>query len=388
MVLPCGAAGSKLRPTVGLPWANLVLLLLCANSITVLSMSSWQIEGLRLEIAMCSECKNLIFNDDTRRETQQMFYHGYDNYMKYAFPEDELRPLSCAPLVRDNDNEDDFGINDVLGNYSLTLIDSLSTLAILASSPSAGPRDPLRDFQDSVALLIEQYGDGSEGAKGQGKRARGFDLDSKVQVFETVIRGLGGLLSAHQFAVGDLPIRGYSPVIVTEERQHRERVGVRWPNKFLYDGQLLRLAHDLGKRLLPAFSSATGIPYPRVNLRTGVPFYDNSPYNYNAESGQCPASGYTQSETTRTCSAGSGSLVLEMVTLSRLTGDARFEKAGKAAFWAIWDRRTSIGLVGSDIDPETGNWLSGHTGVRLQCLQYTIWITDKITDRRRSRQFF
>ena len=299
-------------------------------------------------------------NGYPRRDTKAMFYHGYDNYMKHAFPEDELRPLSCAPLARDDDKPHDFGINDVLGNYSLTLIDSLSTLAILASSPSAGPRNSLRDFQDSVTLLVEHYGDGTESARGQGKRTRGFDLNSKVQVFETVIRGLGGLLSAHQFAIGDLPIRGYTPVIV---EKGESRAGIRWPNGFLYDGQLLRLAHDLGKRLLPAFSSPTGIPYPRVNLRTGVPFYENAPYNYNAEYGQCSASGYTQSETAQTCSAGSGSLVLEMVILSRLTGDHRFEKAGKAAFWAIWNRRTSIGLVGSDIDPETGDWLSTYTGV-------------------------
>jgi hypothetical protein len=27
---------------------------------------------------------------DLRRETVQMFYHGFDNYMKIAFPEDEV----------------------------------------------------------------------------------------------------------------------------------------------------------------------------------------------------------------------------------------------------------------------------------------------------------
>lgn len=26
-----------------------------------------------------------------RQETVDMFYHGYDNYMKHAFPEDEVR---------------------------------------------------------------------------------------------------------------------------------------------------------------------------------------------------------------------------------------------------------------------------------------------------------
>src|ERR1700761_7045587 len=59
-----------------------------------------------------------------RNETTQMFYHGFDSYMNIAFPEDEIRPVSCAPLTRDS-NPSNIGLNDVLGNYSLTLIDSL-----------------------------------------------------------------------------------------------------------------------------------------------------------------------------------------------------------------------------------------------------------------------
>lgn len=119
-----------------------------------------------------------------------MFYHGFDNYMKHAFPEDELRPLSCRPLTRDRENPDHIELNDVLGNYSLTLIDSLSTLAILASSDSTGLK-AWRHFQDGVKDLVRLYGDGSSGPAGQGERGWGFDIDSKVQVFETVIRGLG-----------------------------------------------------------------------------------------------------------------------------------------------------------------------------------------------------
>ena len=100
---------------------------------------------------------------DLRQETRDIFYHGYDNYMKYAFPEDELRPLTCAPLTRDRHNAAHLEVNDVLGNYSLTLIDSLSTLAILASSPppsNTGTNRPLTDFQEGVQLLVENYGDG------------------------------------------------------------------------------------------------------------------------------------------------------------------------------------------------------------------------------------
>ncbi|PVI02156.1 glycoside hydrolase family 47 protein [Periconia macrospinosa] len=298
-----------------------------------------------------------------RQETQDIFYHGFDNYMEHAFPEDELRPLTCTPLTRDRENPAHIEVNDVLGNYSLTLIDSLSTLAILASSPSPnsdGVNHPLEDFQDGIMMIIDLYGDGSAGEAGQGTRARGFDLDSKVQVFETVIRGVGGLLSAHQFAVGDLPIRGYD----STPRKKNGREGIFWRNGVVYDGQLLRLATDLANRLMPAFHTVTGLPYPRVNLRYGVPFYANSPYNNDAEYGQCGTSPRNDAhEITETCSAGAGSLVLEFSTLSRLTGDSRYEIAAKNAFWAVWSRRTSIGLIGAGIDAETGHWVSPYTGI-------------------------
>jgi len=306
-----------------------------------------------------------------REETEQLFSHGFENYMKHAFPEDELRPLSCKPLTRDRENPAHIEVNDVLGNYSLTLIDSLSTLAILASSPSTRQRNkPLEQFQNGIQDLIEQYGDGTKGPKGQGKRARGFDLDSKVQVFETAIRGLGGLLSAHLFAVGDLPIAGYTPPreqLAAAKQWNKSAItpasaGIKWPNGMVYDGQLLRLAFDLGNRLVPAFWTSTGIPYPRVNLKHGIPFYARSPGNF-APQGQCDTEGKKSSEITETCSAGAGSLVLEFTVLSRLTGDAKFEELAKRAFWAIWNRRSQIDLLGSGIDAETGIWQHSWTGI-------------------------
>lgn len=308
---------------------------------------------------------------NSSKESEDLFYHGYENYMAHAFPEDELRPLSCKPLTRDRDNPGHFEINDALGNYSLTLIDSLSTLAVLASSPSGSKRNkPLSLFQDGVQSLIEQYGDGTDGPRGTGLRANGFDLNSKVQVFETAIRGLGGLLSAHLFAVGDLPIRGYSP---PEEQARHARTwhtsgaqpgrGIKWNNGLEYDGQLLRLAYDLGQRLIPAFWTETGIPYPRVNLRSGIPFYAKSPLNFNPVDGQCDLTQRASIEITETCSAGAGSLVVEFTVLSRLTGDPRFEELAKRAFWAIWSRRSAIGLIGAGIDAETGNWVSPWTGI-------------------------
>ena len=297
-----------------------------------------------------------------------MFYHGYDNYMNHAFPEDELRPISCTPLSRDRANPGHIELNDALGNYSLTLIDSLSTLAIMTSTSADNKvkqqNRALLAFQDGVKALVEQYGDGSEGVGATGKRARGFDLDSKVQVFETVIRGVGGLVSAHLFAVGELPMVGYKPKPLKKKKTKEMPSGaIKWPNQFIYDGQLLRLAEGLARRLLPAFVTATGLPYPRVNLRYSVPFYSNSPLNANAETGECPRTPNPSAEITETCSAGAGSLVLEFTTLSRLTGDPVFEQVAKRAFWAVWERRSAIGLVGSGIDAESGYWTTPYTGI-------------------------
>ena len=289
------------------------------------------------------------------------------------------------------------------------MIDSLSTLAILSSSPDSGPK-AWRYFQDGVADLVRLYGDGSSGPQGRGERARGFDLDSKVQVFETVIRGLGtadflffqrspfwrtnlliasdmagGLLSAHLFAVGDLPVRGYSPP--EEERKYAaawnksefppDRHGIVWPNGLVYDGQLLRLAKDLGDRMLPVFYTESGIPYPRVNLRYGIPFYKNSPLNAwrteqeepRASRHVNPAQSELEQEATDTTSAGAGSLVLEFTTLSRLTGDGRYEEHAKRAFWAIWNRRSDVGLLGTSIDAESGTWVPPYTWVGVLSLK-------------------
>lgn len=65
-----------------------------------------------------------------------------------------------------------------------------------------------------------------------------------MSVFETNIRVVGGLLSAHVLA------------LVVKEKDSGY---LQW-----YNSQLLDMAKDIGFRLLPAFESATGIPHPRV----------------------------------------------------------------------------------------------------------------------------
>lgn len=182
-----------------------------------------------------------------------------------------------------------------------------------------------------------------------------------MQVFETVIRGVGGLLSAHLFAVGELPINGYHPKPFGQPDQDDplELSPIQWSNGFAYDGQLLRLALDLATRLLPAFYTSTGMPYPRVNLRHGIPFFPNSPLHEVLGTTSANAPG--PADITETCSAGAGSLVLEFTVLSRLTDDTRFEQIAKRAFWSVWNRRSEIGLIGAGVDAEQGNWIGGHS---------------------------
>ena len=51
-------------------------------------------------------------------ETRQMFTFGYDSYMKYAFPQDELDPIHCKGRGPDHENPSNININDVLGDMS------------------------------------------------------------------------------------------------------------------------------------------------------------------------------------------------------------------------------------------------------------------------------
>jgi len=126
-----------------------------------------------------------------------------------------------------------------------------------------------------------------------------FDRDFDVSTFEITIRLLGGLLSGYELT-GD---RG-----------------------------LLELATDLGTRLSRAFDSPTGLPYRFVNLRTGAA---RGPETNPAEA---------------------GTLLLEFGTLSRHTKDRTFYERAKRALLEVYNRRSSIGLVGQGLHAETGEW--------------------------------
>lgn len=126
-----------------------------------------------------------------------------------------------------------------------------------------------------------------------------FDKDIYVQNFEITIRLLGGLLSSYQMTG---------------------------------DQRLLKLAEDLGNRLLPVFDSPTGLPYRYVNLKTGK----------------------VRGEVTNPAEAGT--LLIEFGTLAKLTKRQIFYDKAKRALVEIYKRRSPIGLVGTWINVETGQW--------------------------------
>jgi len=109
----------------------------------------------------------------------------------------------------------------------VTLVDVLDTFVVLGD---------IQGFETAVKNVI---------------KAVSFNVNTRPQVFEATIRVLGGLLSAHIFAS-----RPNQPFYLP------------W-----YKDELLYMAHDLGNRLLPAFSTPTGIPYARV--RTLRPIYSS-----------------------------------------------------------------------------------------------------------------
>ena len=140
-----------------------------------------------------------------------------------------------------------------------------------------------------------------------------FDKDISVQNFEITIRILGGLLSSYQITS---------------------------------DKRLLNLADDLGTRLLPVFDSPTGLPYKFVNLKSG------------------------KTKESITNPAETGTLLIEFGTLSKLTGKTIYYEKAKRALVETYKRRSPIGLIGTNINVETGKWTNTDSHVSSEIDSY------------------
>ncbi|XP_055988953.1 endoplasmic reticulum mannosyl-oligosaccharide 1,2-alpha-mannosidase [Sorex fumeus] len=168
----------------------------------------------------------------------EAFRHAWEGYRAFAWGHDELKPVSRS-------FSEWFGLG-------LTLIDALDTMWIL------GLRKEFAEARSWVSRELR------------------FDKDVDVNLFESTIRILGGLLSAYHLS-GD-PL-------------------------------FLQKAEDLGDRLMPAFKTPSNIPYSDVNLGTGVAH----PPVWTSDS--------TVAEVT--------SIQLEFRELSRLTGNSKYQEAAE-----------------------------------------------------------
>src|SRR5256714_7624939 len=210
------------------------------------------------------------------------FLHAWNNYERYAWGHDALRPLSKTA-------------HDWYGQSLLmTPVDALDTLILMPLDVEA---------EGGLSLIVTDLS---------------FDRDIYGKNFEIAIRLLGGLLSSYQLSG---------------------------------DKRLLRLAEDLGNRLLPVFNSPTGLPYVYVNLRTG------------------------QIRDVVTNPAETGTLLLEFVTLSKLTGRPVFYEKAKRALVETFKRRSPLGLVGESINVETGAWTNtdSHIGGGIDSYYEYLW---------------
>jgi hypothetical protein len=203
--------------------------------------------------------------EDVRRE----LLHTWNSYKRLAWGHDHLLPVSGGSSEFFDDAHP----------VGLTIVEALDTLYLMGLDA---------ELAEGVAWVKENFDFAA--------------VDADVQVFETNIRVVGGLLS------------GY---LATGERA------------------LLRHAKQVADILMPCFErSPTGIPYRFVNPSTGE------------------ISGVTNPL------AEVGTIIAEFGTLSRLTGDRAYHRAAAKAMKAVIERRSDLDLLGTEINVESGEWVN------------------------------
>ncbi|XP_024387299.1 mannosyl-oligosaccharide 1,2-alpha-mannosidase MNS3 [Physcomitrium patens] len=229
-------------------------------------------------------------------EVAGAFVHAWKGYTSYAQGYDELQPVRKA------------GVDD-LGGLGVTVIDALDTAMIM------GLKDVVRD----AGSWIQKELMGRIAARGQ------------VNLFETTIRVLGGLLSAYHLRGG-----GASKGWGAAGKAH-----IVGPDPEVY----LDCAKDLGDRLMSAFTnSKSAVPYSDVFLKERTA----------RRAGDFSGAASTAEAT---------SVQLEFSYLSHVTGDSKYEKAAMAVYEHINRLPKTEGLVPIFISPDTGNF-EGHN-IRL-----------------------
>lgn len=212
-----------------------------------------------------------------QRDIKDSFVKSWKAYKKHAWLRDEVAPVSGRA-------------KDSFGGWGATLIDSLDTLWIM------GLRD---DFDEAVFDVAEHA-------------VFLLTRDREINVFETAIRFLGGLLSAYDLSG---------------------------------DERLLAKAHNVGDMLYKAFDTPNHLPVTRWNLHEA-------------------ARGTRQAAASTALLAEVGSLTLEFTRLSLATGDPKYYDAVQHISELLAESQDKTKLKGmwpAAVDPAKGNFDAGAT---------------------------
>lgn len=208
--------------------------------------------------------------NDRQRAVVDAFKHAWKGYKTSAWGHDNLKPITG-------------GYSDWF-SLGLTLIDALDTMYIMGLT---------EDFQEARNWVDTELN---------------FNKNQEVNLFETTIRVLGGLLSAYHLSGDDM---------------------------------FLTRAIDLGDRLMPAFQTTSGIPFSDTNLLT---LRSHAP-RWSPDS--------STSEVT--------TIQLEFRDLSRCTGEDKFEAAIQTVNEKVHALPKKDGLVPIFINANTGTFRVGST---------------------------
>lgn len=148
-----------------------------------------------------------------------------------------------------------------------------------------------------------------------------YDQDQDVNTFETTIRMMGGLLSAHYLS------NAYPELAA----QADDDPGARGEDLYL------EKAKDLADRLMSAFGSDSGVPYASVNLGKfqGLPSHDDGGASSTAEA---------------------ATLQLEFKYLAKLTGEKDFWDKVEKVMQVLDDNGAQDGLVPIYVYADSGKF--------------------------------
>ena len=329
---------------------------------------------------------------------RQMFQRSYDSYMYNAFPAGELKPITCSP-----------GTFDLIRLPALTLIDSLDTMVIMRNfTEFARSVERLRALDDMMQEEFSRVFPNFIEPLGLPERNGGiFGVNQNVSLFETNIRVLGGLLSAHQLAeafiaddvVAARDVWDESGNIVIGSTESSDQTDSSANNGSDLNSDASCPTGDPSLSPSPPCSSVDYVQ--NVGKCKTVSKRENATSKTAADSSVSTQSwkydgllltlahdlgirlltafatetgipygtvnllyGVPPGETSVASLAGGGTLSIEMELLSRLTGDARFGKAARLATRALWGRRSNnLDLLGKHIDVHSGQWKESLSGI-------------------------